>query len=174
MNDNPDNSLPRTVVPSPPPDLTPKQEAFCLAYIESGNASEAYRQAYDAEKMKPETINRKAKELLDNGKIAARVVQIQAGHQERHDVTVGSLTKELEADRKLARSNDQASAAIAATMGKAKLHGLLKDKVEHSGSVDLSSSAEWAGLQAAILSALTPYPDARKAVLGTLEGRGDG
>ena len=59
-------------------------------------------------------------------------------------------------------------------MGKAKLHGLLKDKVEHSGSVDLSSSAEWAGLQAAILSALTPYPDARKAVLGTLEARDDG
>ncbi|SQE31532.1 Terminase small subunit [Mannheimia haemolytica] len=28
-------------------ELTPKQEAFCLAYIETGNASEAYRQAYE-------------------------------------------------------------------------------------------------------------------------------
>ena len=26
--------------------LTPKQEAFCRAYVETGNASEAYRQAY--------------------------------------------------------------------------------------------------------------------------------
>lgn len=37
--------------------LTPKQETFCLAYIETGNASEAYRQAYDAENMKPDTVN---------------------------------------------------------------------------------------------------------------------
>ena len=37
--------------------LTPKQESFCLAYIETGNASEAYRQAYDVgPKTKPETV----------------------------------------------------------------------------------------------------------------------
>lgn len=53
--------------------LTAKQEKFCLAYLETGNASEAYRQAYNAENMKPETINRKAKDLIDNGKIAARL-----------------------------------------------------------------------------------------------------
>ena len=35
--------------------LTPKQEAFCLAYMETGNASEAYRRAYDADNMKPAT-----------------------------------------------------------------------------------------------------------------------
>ncbi|MGU9998175.1 terminase small subunit, partial [Bordetella avium] len=37
--------------------LTPKQEAFALAYVETGNASEAYRRAYSAERMKPETVN---------------------------------------------------------------------------------------------------------------------
>lgn len=31
--------------------LTIKQEAFCQAYIETGNASEAYRTAYAADKM---------------------------------------------------------------------------------------------------------------------------
>ena len=30
--------------------LTPKQEKFCQKYIEMGNASEAYRQAYNASK----------------------------------------------------------------------------------------------------------------------------
>jgi len=40
--------------------LTIKQEAFCQAYIEKGNASEAYRMAYAADKMKPETVNRNA------------------------------------------------------------------------------------------------------------------
>ena len=29
--------------------LTPKQEAFILAYLETGNASEAYRRAYNDE-----------------------------------------------------------------------------------------------------------------------------
>ncbi|EPZ98572.1 terminase small subunit, partial [Glaesserella parasuis] len=40
--------------------LTPKQEKFCQLYIELGNASEAYRQAYDCSKMSNETINTKA------------------------------------------------------------------------------------------------------------------
>ena len=53
--------------------LTVKQEKFCQSYIETGNASEAYRQAYSASKMKPETVNRTAKELLDHPKITARI-----------------------------------------------------------------------------------------------------
>lgn len=58
--------------------LTPKQEAFCLAYLRTGNASEAYRLSYEAQNMKPESVNRKAKELLDNVKIAARLQDLNA------------------------------------------------------------------------------------------------
>lgn len=29
--------------------MTPKQDKFCMLYIELGNASEAYRQSYNAE-----------------------------------------------------------------------------------------------------------------------------
>lgn len=43
---------------------------------EAGNASEAYRRAYDAGKMKAATVNRKAKELMDNGKITARIEEL--------------------------------------------------------------------------------------------------
>jgi len=153
--------------------LTPKQAAFCLAYIEMGNASEAYRQAYNAANMLPETINRKAKAELDKGKIRARVQELQEAHCERHDVTVDSLTTELEADRKLARKNEQANAAISATMGVAKLHGLLTDKVQHSGSMSLSVSPEWARVQVTLLVALAPYPEAKRAVLDALESQGD-
>lgn len=56
--------------------LTPKQENFCLAYLETGNASEAYRRSYDAENMKPQTINKRASELLDNGEIAGRLAEL--------------------------------------------------------------------------------------------------
>ena len=37
--------------------MTPKQEKFCQLYVELGNASEAYRQAYDASKMHAPTVN---------------------------------------------------------------------------------------------------------------------
>lgn len=56
--------------------LTQKQENFCLAYLETGNASEAYRRAYNCENSKPETINKRASELLDNGDIAGRIAEL--------------------------------------------------------------------------------------------------
>ena len=52
--------------------------------------------------------------------------------QERHLITVDSLTKELEQARKTAQEAGQASPMVAATMAKAKLHGLLTDKAEIS------------------------------------------
>lgn len=113
--------------------LTPKQEKFCQTYIETGNASEAYRQAYNTENMKPETVSVKASELLKNGKITVRVEALQSAHQKRHDVTVDSLTVELDEARIAALKSDQNSAAVGATMGKAKLHGLINDKHEHTG-----------------------------------------
>ena len=49
--------------------LTDKQQTFVTAYIGLGNAVEAYRRAYDAEKMNANTVNKAAQELLDNPKI---------------------------------------------------------------------------------------------------------
>lgn len=116
--------------------LTPKQEAFCLSYMETGNASEAYRRAYDAKKMKPETVNRAAKELADHPKISARMAELQAEAKERAMVTVESLTRELEEARLLAMQEASPAPAVAATMGKAKLHGLLTDKTLHGSDPD--------------------------------------
>ncbi|MFA9500874.1 terminase small subunit [Mannheimia sp. E30BD] len=117
-------------------ELTPKQEAFCLAYIETGNASEAYRQAYETEDMKSETVHRKAKELMDNGKITARIEELKAEHAERHKLTVDDLLKELEEARILAREKENPNAMTQATMGKAKLLGLDKQVIDHTSSDD--------------------------------------
>lgn len=106
--------------------LTPKQESFCQRYMETGNASEAYRLSYDAAAMKPETINRSAKELIDNRKIAARLSELRAEMQAAHGVTVASLIAELEEARQVGKERGQASAMAAATMGKARLAGLDK------------------------------------------------
>ena len=110
--------------------LTPKQEKFCQVYIETGNASEAYRQAYNTEKMKPESVNSKGYQLLQQVQITARLDELRALHQKRHEITVDDLVKELEEARKLAFETDKAAAAVSATMGKAKLLGLVVDKQE--------------------------------------------
>ncbi len=149
--------------------LTPKQEAFCLAYIETGNASEAYRRAYDVgENTKPETINVKASELLAHGKVSVRVEELRAGHTKRHNITVDSLTGDLIEDRQSARNNDQTNVAVTATMGIAKIHGFDRVKLEHSGGVEISASPEWARVQGVILSALVPFPEAKRAVADAL------
>lgn len=74
--------------------LTPKQEAFCLKYIETGNASEAYRLAYDAGGMKPASVNRKAFELMENVKITARLEELKQRQLRRHDVSIDRVLKE--------------------------------------------------------------------------------
>lgn len=67
--------------------LSVKQENFCNYYIECGNASEAYRRAYSCSNMKDESINRKAIELLNNGKITARVKELQEELKKKSDIT---------------------------------------------------------------------------------------
>ncbi|EWC39557.1 terminase small subunit [Stutzerimonas stutzeri] len=106
--------------------LTLKQEAFCSAYLETGNASEAYRRAYNAENMKAGTIAVKASELLANGKVAVRLAEMRQAVAERNQITVDDLLRELEEARVKALSceNPQSSAAVSATLGKAKLLGL--------------------------------------------------
>lgn len=116
--------------------LTIKQEAFCQAYVETGDASEAYRKAYVADKMKPETIHNKAYQLRQQGDVRARIEELQAEVKRRHNVTVDSLIKELEEARQsaLTAETPQSSAAVAATMGKAKLVGLDKQIIDHTSS----------------------------------------
>lgn len=64
--------------------LTEKQERFCIEYVDNGgNASEAYRIAYDTSSMQSATINREASRLLQNHKIATRIEEIKQGRSQR-------------------------------------------------------------------------------------------
>jgi phage terminase small subunit len=117
--------------------LTQKQEAFCLAYVETGNASEAYRRSYDvAQETKPETVWSEASRLVADPKVSARIVDLQEKAREIALVSVGSLTGELEKARAHAMADPKgAAAAVSAIMGKAKLHKLLEDDKAAAGAV---------------------------------------
>lgn len=63
--------------------LTEKQERFCQYYLDTdGNASEAYRMAYDTSNMQPETVWSNASRLMDNSKVLARISEIRAERAE--------------------------------------------------------------------------------------------
>lgn len=59
--------------------LTPQQERFCVEYCKSGNASDAYRNAYPrSQSWKPETLWAQAARTLAVPLVAARVHELQA------------------------------------------------------------------------------------------------
>lgn len=78
-----------------PKNLTVKQESFCHAYIETGNASEAYRKAYSCGKMKDSVISIKACELLKNGKVSVRVRELQSELKKTSDIKKADILEEL-------------------------------------------------------------------------------
>ena len=111
---------------------TPQEEAFSRKFVECNNASEAYRCAYDVgENTKPETIWTSAFKTLAKPHVSKRVFDLQSQAVERTLVTIESITIELEEARYLGKTEKQAAAMTAASMGKAKVNGLLVDKQEH-------------------------------------------
>lgn len=121
--------------------LTIKQEKFCMVYIETGNASEAYRQAYNTANMKESSINVNASKLLADAKITLRLQELKKEHAKQHNITVESLIDELEEARTVGKQAGNGSAMATATMGKAKLLGLL-DKKEETNEEELPKSIE--------------------------------
>ena len=119
--------------------LTQKQEIFAQKYVEIGNQSEAYRQSYNAENMKNETILVKACNLLKQDKIRVRVEELKTDHVERHGVTIDKIVEELEKDKEFARECKSASTVVKTTELKAKLYGLFVDKIEHSGALEIDT-----------------------------------
>ena len=106
----------------------PRHEKFAQAVVEGKSAAEAYADAG----FKQQRQN--ASRLMTNDDVVARIKELQAEGAERTLVSIESLTNELEEARRLAMADEKgASAAVAAVMGKAKLHGLLIEKNEHTG-----------------------------------------
>jgi phage terminase small subunit len=56
--------------------LTPKQENFCQLYVKLGNASEAYRQAYNSS-AKAQSVAVEASKLMSDPNISLRVAELR-------------------------------------------------------------------------------------------------
>jgi hypothetical protein len=87
--------------------LTSKQEAFCQAICDGMNQSDAYRHAYDAGKMKPETIQVKASELMVNGIVKVRVKELRGKIEKRVLITREGVLHGIMATIELAKLNNK-------------------------------------------------------------------
>ena len=75
--------------------LTIKQENFCNYYVECGNASEAYRRAYNAVNMKDKTIWERASKLLNENKVSTRVAELRRQANDMAKISKERILKEL-------------------------------------------------------------------------------
>ncbi len=76
--------------------LTLKEEIFCQEYFANkGNATAAYKKAYDAEKMKDTTIYVKASLLTKKDKIRVRLDELQAERNKKYELDDQKIIREM-------------------------------------------------------------------------------
>lgn len=132
--------------------LTAKQEKFAIELatgVDENNQpisqAEAYRRAFKAEKMADKTVWENASRLFNDSKVAARVQQLRDTTAKKAMITVETLLAELEEARQAAllAETPQSSAAVSATMSKAKLLGMDKQLVDVTHRVVDDGTNEW-------------------------------
>jgi len=104
--------------------INSRHEKFAQELAAGFSAAEAYRRAG----YQPNYGN--CIRLKGNERIVARVLELQHRGAVRAEVTVASLVQELDEARTAALRLGQASAAVGATMGKAKITGQIIDRAE--------------------------------------------
>lgn len=117
--------------------LTIKQETFVKEYIETGNASEAYRRAYDAEDMSKDSIHVRASELKKNSKVAVRI-EAELEKIDKGYIVNRLLSAQKAVEKILKRSIDDDEKDLTSlkateqlrknSMSLAEIHGMLIDK----------------------------------------------
>lgn len=134
------------------PGLTPKQEAFAHKYVECGNASEAYRFAYDTSNMAVETVWDEAHNLTRHPEVSLRIKALQDAKLAEVDVSASDIVRVA---WEIARSEDASHGSrVSALALLAKRHHEFSDKHEISSDVRLQAMQAVAHMDEATLRAL--------------------
>lgn len=115
--------------------LTAKQEAFAQGIVSGLSQADAYRKAYNAKNMKDAVIHVKASELMSNGKVAGRVETLRKPVIEKLQYNLEHAMLEAAEAFSIAKKKENGGAMVAAVQLRAKLNGLLTDKIQIDASV---------------------------------------
>lgn len=117
--------------------LTLKQENLCMFYVESGNKTDAYRKAFNAQKMQERTINKRANEIFERGDIKGRVEELRKPVLKKMQITLESHLNKLAELRDKADADEKWQAAIQAEIARGKVSGLYIEHIESKSTVEL-------------------------------------
>lgn len=104
-----------------------RHERFAQELAKGSPASSAYVSA-GYEYSEPN-----ASRLTRNEKVAARVEELKERAAEKAVITAADIARQLDEDREFAKENKHSAAAVSATLGKAKLLGLMPERHELTG-----------------------------------------
>lgn len=129
--------------------LTIKEDNFCLEYVKSGNASEAYRLAYNVSKMSEAAINVEACNMLKKPNISLRIEQLRKPVVEAAQLTLEKHLDDLKRLRDDAWASEKYAAAIQAEISRGKASGLYIERVEKGTAGDFQRLSDEQLLQKA-------------------------
>ena len=110
--------------------LTKKQERFAQLYVELGNASEAYRQAYDTS-APAQRVHVEACGLLKHPKVARRVQDLKDELEER---ALWRRVKSVKVLAEIAEQGEKDSDRVNAVKALNSMHGWDKQTIDHTSS----------------------------------------
>ena len=136
--------------------LTPKQDAFCHAYIKLGSVSDAYRESYNCDGMKDSSIRVEGSKLLASPNISQRLDGMRQ-EKEKKLVVEGLSLRSRIIDSLLTESElcDHAPSRLKALelLGKTVNGFFVGDKVEIDQTTTINKSE--AELEKAVATALS-------------------
>ena len=135
--------------------LTAKQEAFAQNVASGMTQADAYRAGYNAQNMKPSTVQENACRLMANSKIAARVKELKDALAKKQLWTREMSVKALVRAYKVAEDGGQSTAMTAAVKELNAMHGYNAPSKVDLLSSDGSMSPKAAQLDAKSLSTQT-------------------
>jgi len=103
--------------------LTPKQEHFAQCIADGMTQADSYRTAFDASKMKAETIHKRASELMASGEVSGRVAELKAKLVSKALWTREMSVQALVSAYKIAKGKDNASGMTGAIKELNAMHG---------------------------------------------------
>jgi len=104
--------------------LTAKQEAFCQAIADGMTQTDAYRAAFDvSQSTKPETIHKRASELMQNGEVTGRVSSLKQVLETKAIWTREMSVKALVSAYKVAQEKKNSNGMTGAVKELNAMHG---------------------------------------------------
>jgi phage terminase small subunit len=103
--------------------MTPKQEHFAQCIADGMTQADAYRAAYGADKMKAETIHKRASELMSDGEVKGRVQELKGKLASKALWSREMSVKALVSSFKVAQGQNNASGMTGAIKELNAMHG---------------------------------------------------